>query len=173
VVGEQDDPLVPYVEVTIATLRKPAHSPEEGNDAPLPQEKQEEDRSGHGNPEAVANGKIAGLKKRKAKDGFTTWRWVASQVSRQTKGFKPRTPFLWCGLDELAPAELKVIEQECALLNSNLLAWKASGPKAKMIVLGQIYFIADAAGFIKIGFFNLGTFPVAPLENGRGDHVST
>jgi hypothetical protein len=61
---------------------------------------------------------------------------------------------LWRGAGEPAAETLKLIEQECALLNSNLLAWKASGkaPRATTIVLGEIYFIADAAGFIKIGF---------------------
>lgn len=120
-----------------------------------------------------ARGEIPGLKKRKAKDGFTTWRWVASQVSRQTKGFKPRTRFLWRGLDEPAPAELKIIEQECALLNSNLLAWKANGtaPKAKMIVLGQIYFIADDAGFVKIGFSTNVHDQLATLQIGSASNL--
>jgi Meiotically up-regulated gene 113 len=99
-------------------------------------------------------GTIPGLKKHPRKDGTRTWFWVASQVSRETKGFKPRTRLLWRGAGEPAAETLKLIEQECSLLNSNLLAWKVSGnaPRATAIVLGEIYFITDAAGFIKIGF---------------------
>lgn len=99
-------------------------------------------------------GSIPGIKKLPRADGSRTWFWVASQVSRNTKGFKPRTRFLWRGVGEPAFEVLRLIEQECALLTSNLLAWQLSGkaPRNMVIVLGEIYFLANSEGFIKIGF---------------------
>jgi len=79
---------------------------------------------------------------------------VASQVARHTKGFQPRTRLLWIGTGEPNADELSIIAQECDLLTGNLRAWQASGraPKPKLIRVGLIYFLANAEGFIKIGF---------------------
>jgi hypothetical protein len=101
-----------------------------------------------------ARNAIPGIKKKLRANGVWTWHWVASQISRKTKGFRPRTRFLWSGVGEPAAADLKIIAQECALLTGNLLAWKTSGlmPKPTMLRIGVVYFLANAEGFIKIGF---------------------
>jgi hypothetical protein len=97
---------------------------------------------------------IPGIKKLPRANGRSSWFWVASQVSRYTKGFKPRTRLLWTGSGEPAPEQLTVMAQECALLTGNLRAWQASGkmPKPRAVQIGMIYFLANAEGFIKIGF---------------------
>lgn len=99
-------------------------------------------------------GKFPGVKRIPRTDGGHTWFWVASQITRNSKGFQPRTRFLWRGIGGPSEADLKIIGQECALLTGNLLAWQSTGkaPKPRLVVIGTVYFIANAEGFIKIGF---------------------
>jgi Meiotically up-regulated gene 113 len=87
-------------------------------------------------------------------DGTRARFWVASQVARHTKGFRPRTRLVWRVAGEPSAEELAIIAQECGLLTGNLRAWQTSGrmPKPRRVRIGSIYFLANGEGFIKIGF---------------------
>ena len=95
-----------------------------------------------------------GIKRIRKGDHTTAWYWAASQVSRYSKGFKPRTRLLWRAAGAPTPAEFAIIATEAELLCSNLKAWQAGlkPPRPRLIKIGVVYFLSDRAGFIKIGF---------------------
>jgi hypothetical protein len=107
-----------------------------------------------GRADMPTRGSTPGIKKIPRQGGRWSWFWVASQIARHSRGFKPRTRLLWSGPGQPTAAELAVIGQECELLTGNLRAWQAGDkpPRPRTIRVGTIYFLEGAEGLIKIGF---------------------
>lgn len=120
----------------------------------------------------AAPSNIPGLRKLSRKGGEVAWLWVASQVTRHSKGFKPRTRCLWRGVSEPSREQVAAIAQECAVLTGNLRAWQTTGrmPKPKSARIGMVYFLANEENFIKIGFTTDVRRRLTTLQVGSASH---
>ena len=54
---------------------------------------------------------IPGLKKLPKPDGFFTWYWAASQISRKADAFRPKTVRLWHGKGQ--PSQSNSVSHGC------------------------------------------------------------
>lgn len=99
---------------------------------------------------AAAN-RIRGLQKLPKPGGFFSWYWSASQISRLSDGFMPRTVRLWHGRGEPAPVELVEIERKANELCADLQEWLLNPDRKVRGKRGQIYFVRAGAN-VKIGF---------------------
>lgn len=126
---------------------------------------------------------IPGLKRLPKPDGYFTWYWAASQITRGMEDFRPRTARLWHGKGEPSPAELVAIGDAARRLSQDLEDWrlrartrplalKFRGDRlARRSPRGFIYFVR-AGDRLKIGFTRnvkrrlsqLQTFFPEPLE---------
>lgn len=106
-------------------------------------------------------GDIPGLKKLPKPNGFFTWYWSVSQLTRGMDDFEPRTARLWHGRGEPTPEELVKIKLVAARLTNDLEDWRfrtPDRPKAprqrsfrRRSPRGFIYFIR-AGERVKVGF---------------------
>lgn len=118
-----------------------------------------------------ARGRVRGLQKLPKPGGYHTWYWSASQLSRSSEGFYPRSVRLWHGVGEPAPTELAEIEARAHQLSLDLQDWLVKPARKVRSKRGFIYFIR-AAENVKIGFSRdtkrrmaeLQTFFPFPLE---------
>lgn len=118
-----------------------------------------------------APNRIRGLQKLPKPGGYCTWYWSASQLSRHSAGFQPRSVRLWHGAGEPSPAELEQIEARAERLTFDLQEWILQPERKVRSARGQIYFVR-AGENVKIGFTRnveqrlaqLQTFFPFPLE---------
>jgi hypothetical protein len=94
---------------------------------------------------------IPGLKRLPKSDGFSTWYWTASQISRLAAEFRPKTARLWYGRGEPSVEELSAIAQQARRLTIELKEWIISKRRTRPSVRGFIYF-ARVGERVKIGF---------------------
>ncbi len=103
-----------------------------------------------------APNRIRGIQKLPKTDGWFTWYWSASQISRHSGGFLPRSVRLWHGLGEPTAAELLQIEARARQLTLDLEDWIVQPDRKVRSKRGDIYFVR-AGENVKIGFTrNLG-----------------
>lgn len=97
---------------------------------------------------------VPGLKRLPKPDGFSTWYWAASQISRKNDGFYPRTVRLWHGQGQPSAAELDAIALKAERTTLELEEWLTdpkSRARGRKRVLGTVYFLRTGA-MVKIGF---------------------
>ena len=115
--------------------------------------------------------RVSGLQKLPKPNGFFTWYWTASQISRLSEGFYPRSVRLWHGAGEPSAVELATIEGRAQQLTLDLQDWLAQPGRKARSARGNVYFIR-AGENVKIGFSRdvsqrlaqLQTFFPFPLE---------
>lgn len=111
-----------------------------------------------------------GLKKIPAAGG-TRWCWAASQLSRRSSGFEPRTQLLWVGLGEPDSETLAGIARRCAELTEALARWGGDGrPGRPVCIQGSIYF-ARCGEAVKIGFSARPAHRLRDLQIGSAEPV--
>ncbi|MBW7965282.1 GIY-YIG nuclease family protein [Bradyrhizobium sp. BR 10261] len=115
--------------------------------------------------------RIPGCQRLPKPGGCFTWYWSASQISRLSSGFYPRSVRLWHGLGEPDAAELEQIEARARQLTLDLEDWLAQPERKVRSARGYVYVI-KAGENVKIGFSKdvdqrqkqLQTFFPFPLE---------
>lgn len=95
--------------------------------------------------------KISGLTKVRRNGIVVAWYWTASQVSRLSEGFAPRTVCLWRGEGEPRPEELPDIRARAEQLSLDLHEWLHDPTQKRRGKRGTIY-IVRAGDAVKIGF---------------------
>lgn len=98
-----------------------------------------------------AANRVRGLQKLPKPGGCFTWYWSASQISRLSAGFQPRSVRLWHGAGEPTAADLPVIEAKARQLTLDLQEWIIQPERKVRSARGQIY-IVRAGENVKIGF---------------------
>jgi hypothetical protein len=116
-----------------------------------------------------------GLKRLPKPGGFFTWYWAASQISRLTANFRPRTVRLWHGQGEPDAEAMQRIERECATLNDDLRRWMQQNPDGRQSTHaarceGTIYF-AKCGSFVKIGFSAKADLRLRDLQIGSPEPI--
>lgn len=99
----------------------------------------------------TARKRVPGLQKLPKPNGYFTWYWSASQISRLSAGFEPRSVRLWHGFGEPAPADLTTIEARAEQLTFDLRDWLVQPNRKVRSARGCIYFVR-AGENVKIGF---------------------
>lgn len=98
---------------------------------------------------------IPGLKRLPKPNGYSTWYWTASQISRVAGEFRPKNVRLWHGLGEPTEAEFAEIRARASRLTVDLRDWRLRQerrvPIPKVRKAGFVYFIR-AGERVKIGF---------------------
>jgi hypothetical protein len=96
-----------------------------------------------------ARNDIPGLKRLPKPNGYSTWYWAASQISR-VADFRPRTVRLWHGCGEPSSIELDQIRAQAIQLSLDLQECRAT-KRAYRSKRGVVYFV-KAGERVKIGF---------------------
>ncbi|MGY3393474.1 hypothetical protein ACVWW6_006065 [Bradyrhizobium sp. USDA 3311] len=99
----------------------------------------------------TARKRIPGVQRLPKPNGFFTWYWSASQISRLSTGFQPRSVRLWHGIGEPAQVELEQVEARARQLTLDLEDWLAQPDRKVRSARGSIYVI-KAGENVKIGF---------------------
>jgi hypothetical protein len=98
---------------------------------------------------------IPGLKRLPKSDGFFTWYWASSQITRRAMGFAPTVVRLWHGRGEPSPQERLAIRDRALRLTVDLKDWMLRQDRGRRQLkkrkVGSIYFIR-AGDRVKIGF---------------------
>ena len=95
---------------------------------------------------------IPGLKRLPKPNGFVSWYWAASQITRNVGQFRPKTVRLWHGQGEPPPTELSRIASQAQQLTIDLKEapgrYRLGARRSKR---GTVYFVR-AGERVKIGF---------------------
>jgi hypothetical protein len=103
------------------------------------------------NPTSASKMLPRGIKRIPKPDGSVAWYWVASQVSRKTAGFYPRTAPLWRGHGDPPITELQEICRRAIDLTQELEEWSTDRNRKFRFSRGRVYFVR-AGNAVKIGF---------------------
>ncbi len=95
--------------------------------------------------------RIPGIQRLPKAAGHFTWYWSASQLSRHSDGFLPRSVRLWHGPGEPSADELARIEARARQLTMDLEDWIVQPERKVRSKRGLIYFVR-AGENVKIGF---------------------
>jgi hypothetical protein len=93
---------------------------------------------------------IEGVKRIPTKNG-TAWVWCASQLTRKSKGFRPRTERLWVGHGAIPFLTLCDARRRASRLSAELREWLVCADRRVSKRRGFVYFLRGQAA-VKIGY---------------------